>query len=249
MGPVAITGIGAVSPLGWGWKRLWEGVRIGRDGIADVKRYALDGFSVTKGGLVPDRNHPMPPEAVRSLCLEFAVEAAAEAVREAFLAEAELPTDRIGLCLGTSLGDTTGKVHRLAEDLGDRLEIHGPRLTVSTACASSANAIGLGKDLLEMGSVDVVLAGGADLLSASVFAGFYALGVLSQTKCAPFGLPLGTTLAEGAGFFLMESPDHAEARGAGAFGFLTGYGLSSDGYHETSPDPKGRGLARAIWAG
>jgi 3-oxoacyl-[acyl-carrier-protein] synthase II len=101
-------------------------------------------------------------------------------------------------------------------------------------------------ELLRLGSADLVLAGGADFLSDSVFAGFHALGVLSAAKCSPFGLPMGTTLGEGAGFLLLECEEYARARGKEPLAYLAGYGLSSDAFHETSPDPKGRGVGRAM---
>ena len=81
----------------------------------------------------------------------------------------------------------------------------GPRITVSTACTSSTNAIGVGLDLLQQNAADVVIAGGADALTPMMFAGFHALGVLSPEKCAPFSERYGTTLGEGAGFLILET--------------------------------------------
>ena len=102
--------------------------------------------------------------------------------------------------------------------------------------------------VIAMGGADAVLAGGADVLSSSVFAGFHALGVLSAQKCAPFSLPFGTTLGEGAGFLVLESGEAARKRGAEVLARLSGFGLSGDGYHETSPDPEGGGVTRALRA-
>jgi 3-oxoacyl-[acyl-carrier-protein] synthase II len=119
-------------------------------------------------------------------------------------------------------------------------------VTISTACASSTNALGLGKDLLDAGVADVVLAGGADTLTPEIFAGFHALGLLSAAPCAPFSHPPGTTLGEGAGFLVLERADEARARGALPLAALLGYGLSADAYHPTTPDPTGAGVARAL---
>ena len=92
----------------------------------------------------------------------------------------------------------------------------------------------------------MVVAGGADSLLREAFAGFSALGVLSAEKCAPCSEPQGTTLGEGAGFVVLERKGDAARRGATAWASIEGYGLSSDGYHETTPDPSGDGVARAI---
>jgi 3-oxoacyl-[acyl-carrier-protein] synthase II len=81
-----------------------------------------------------------------------------------------------------------------------------------------------------------------------MFAGFHALGVLSADKCGPFGQRYGTTLGEGAGFFVLETRAGARARAVRVRASLLGYGLSGDAFHETGPDPTGSGVARAIRA-
>ncbi|NNF29191.1 MAG: hypothetical protein HKN73_18340, partial [Gemmatimonadetes bacterium] len=130
----------------------------------------------------------------------------------------------------------------------DEVGFSGPRLTICTACSSSTGAIGIARDLLLTGRADLVLCGGADVLTERVFAGFHALGVLSGAPCAPFSTPFGTTLGEGAGFLVLERAEGARARAAEVLAWLSGYGLSGDGYHETSPDPGGHGVSRAIRA-
>jgi 3-oxoacyl-[acyl-carrier-protein] synthase II len=84
------------------------------------------------------------------------------------------------------------------------------------------------------------------VLCPEIFAGFHALGLLSPTKCAPFSEAVGTTLGEGAGFLVLEREQDAAARGASMLACLSGYGLSGDGYHATSPEPSGAGVARAL---
>ena len=103
-----------------------------------------------------------------------------------------------------------------------------------------------GAQFLLNGHADVVVAGGADTLLREAFAGFSALGVLSPAKCAPFSEPEGTTLGEGAGMVVVEREADAARRGARPWASVHGYGLSADGFHETTPDPTGSGLARAI---
>src|SRR5207249_4469693 len=161
--------------------------------------------------------------------------AAAEAI-----AHARLPIrpDRIALVLGSSLGTSHERMYELTDLVGDAVGVLGPRITISTACSSSSNAIGLARDLILAGVCDAALAGGTDVLSPELFAGFHALGVLSKSPCAPFSFPEGTTLGEGAGFVVLERVRDAGDR---ALAYVAGYGLSCDAHHPTTPDPSGMG--------
>ena len=155
---------------------------------------------------------------------------------------------RVAIVFGTSLATHPEGIHRLAELMGDAIGARGPKITVSTACSSSANAIGVGRDLVLEGLADVAIAGGADALTGEIFAGFHNLGLLAPDRCAPFSSPPGTTLGEGAGFLVLERADHAARRGASPVAWVSGMGLSCDAYHATSPDPAGGGIARAARA-
>ena len=188
---------------------------------------------------------PSGGSAAWGLCRQFAMRAAEEAVCQARLT-AGPPPHRIGFVLGTSLGDPDRDVHELAQDVVQNLDVAGPVITISTACSSSTSAIGIARDLLAMDAADAVITGGAAVLSPEVFAGFHALGVLSPGKCAPFSEPFGTTLGEGAGFLVLERSQSAFSRNAEPIATLAGYGLSADAHHETSPDPKGGGVYRAV---
>lgn len=232
----AITGLGVVTSLGRGAQRLWAAMADGLDGIAPVRRFETASFGGPLAGSIPD----LQAEPAVHLCQAIALEAANEAWAHARLDG--VPRERIALVFGSSLGDASIRVHEITEALGDALDIRGPRLSVSTACASSTNALGIALDLLALGSADVVIAGGSDVLSPLVLAGFQALGVLSAGKCAPFSEPPGTTLGEGAGFVVLER-DAARMPAAHA---VIGYGLAADAFHDTGPDPTGAGVARAI---
>lgn len=240
-----VTGMGAVTALGRGVARQWSAMAGGEDGIRPIERFDTEAFDVRLGGVVADRNARRPAGAGEAaLCIELGIDAAREAWAAAALDE--LARERIALVVGSSLGDEDVPLHRVTAAIGDAVGARGPRLTVSTACTSSTNALGLALDLLEQGAADAVLAGGADVLTPLVHAGFHALGVLAIGKCAPFSQPTGTTLGEGAGFLVLERADAARRRGARSDLAVLGYGLSADGYHETGPDPSGAGVARAL---
>ncbi len=248
--PSPITGIGAVSALGFGSAAIWSALAEGRDGIRPIERFETEGFPTALGATVPLDSHPeLDRASTGSLAVAFAVAAAREAISHAGLTLEELSTLRTALVLGASPTQEEPEVHELTRSVARELGLAPLQLTLSTACTSSANALIVGREILRAGLVDIVIAGGMDVLTQEFFAGFCRLGVVCPTKCAPFSQPVGTSLGEGAGILVLESPEHARARGASAVAFLTGGGSAADGYHETSPDPTGAGIARAIRAG
>ena len=96
------------------------------------------------------------------------------------------------------------------------------------------------------GKVSAALAGGAEALTLLTLLGMRSLGIMSKTPTAPFGGSEGISFGEGAAFFVLETRDSAEARGAEILGEILGFGSSSDGYDAITNDPSGHGLARAI---
>jgi 3-oxoacyl-(acyl-carrier-protein) synthase len=90
------------------------------------------------------------------------------------------------------------------------------------------------------------LAGGADAFATSTLAGFDGLKATSEDKCAPFSKPLGLNLGEGASFVFLETRKSAQERRARVHAEGAGSGMSNDAYHCSSPEPSGRGLARAM---
>ncbi|WP_285017312.1 beta-ketoacyl-[acyl-carrier-protein] synthase family protein [Novosphingobium sp. fls2-241-R2A-195] len=135
-----------------------------------------------------------------------------------------------------------------AAQLSMLLGVHGPVLTLSGACASSAQALGEAMHMIRAGRADVVIAGGAEAcLTRGSLTGWQSLGVLAPDTCRPFSRDRrGMVLGEGAAVLVLESERHAHARGARVLGELAGYGVSSDATHMTAPDVEG--IAAAIRA-
>jgi 3-oxoacyl-[acyl-carrier-protein] synthase II len=132
--------------------------------------------------------------------------------------------------------------------------LKGPNLTAVTACASSNTAIGDSLRLLQRGDVDVMITGGTEApITPLSVAGFCAMKAMStrndqpQQASRPFDAERdGFVMGEGAGILVMETLEHAQARGARIYAEVVGYGSTCDAYHITAPDPEGNGGARAM---
>lgn len=269
----SIVSVGAVTAFGTGADVLWGEVKAGSVAISTVDGIDLNGIRTQIAGTYRDSAaiaEARGTQAERDRVIELAI----VAVREARQA---LPADLVkglvgavvvGTCnagllsaktwLGSGASLTAVKTRELlsqvipqglAEAIANELNITGPVLAVNTACASGANSIGIGLDLISSGQADVVFAGGSDALSDIAFAGFNALESLSPTPAAPYSLDRsGLSLGEGASFLVLVSPEVAASRNLDVVADVVGYGLSADGYHVTAPRPDGSGAATAMLA-
>jgi 3-oxoacyl-(acyl-carrier-protein) synthase len=137
----------------------------------------------------------------------------------------------------------------LASGLADTYGLFGPVITVSTACASGTDALGIAAGKIRTGQADIMIAGGIDVLSSFALAGFHSLQALTHDKVRPFDRNRnGLALGEGAAFLVLESEKHARNRGSKIYGALSGYASRADANHLTGPHREGRGLSAAIRA-
>jgi 3-oxoacyl-[acyl-carrier-protein] synthase II len=208
---------------------------------------------------------------------QFAVAAARMAETDAGLNIAAEP-DRIGASIATAQGGVASLAECLRElgesqrihpslvtafmpnmaagwvsmELGTR----GPLGAPCTACAASAMAVGDGYDAIKLARAEVMLCGGSEAgITELAVAGFAAMRALSCRNGDPAGASRpfdadrdGFVMGEGAAVLVLEELEHARARGAKIYAELAGYGVSSDAFHMTEPDPLGAGQARAIGA-
>ena len=137
-------------------------------------------------------------------------------------------------------------------EIGARAGVHSP----VSACASGAEAIANAARMIRDGRADVVLTGGSEAVICGItMAGFSAMRALSTRNDDPTAASRpydtdrdGFVMGEGAGIVVLESRDHARARGASIYGVYGGAGMTSDGHHIAQPDPEGGGAARAMTA-
>ncbi|WP_345513433.1 beta-ketoacyl-[acyl-carrier-protein] synthase family protein [Phytohabitans houttuyneae] len=270
---VAIVAAGAVTAQGRGASSLWDGARAGRVAIRPVTGLDMSGYGTKLAGEVTDLEEAphayRRPEGFRERVVELALHAAAEALDEAPALVAAAGGERAGVVFGTcNAGLIAGREWLAALERDDRPDpllatlvppqataealagafgLGGPVLSVNTACASGANAIGWAADLIRTGRADLMLAGGADALSDVCFAGFSSLEALASEPARPYSRGRqGLSLGEGGVFLLLARADLAAAHGPAPIAYVAGYGLSADGYHPTAPRPDGSGAARAI---
>jgi 3-oxoacyl-[acyl-carrier-protein] synthase II len=208
---------------------------------------------------------------------QFAVAAARMAEEDAGLDIAPEP-DRIGASIATAQGGVgslaeclreLGESQRIHPSLvtafmpnmaagwvSMELGTRGPLGAPCTACAASAMAIGEGYDAIKLGRAEVMLCGGSEAgITELAVAGFAAMRALSRRNDDPAAASRpfdadrdGFVMGEGAAVLVLEELEHARARGARIYAELAGYGVSSDSFHMTEPDPLGAGQARAVGA-
>ena len=142
-----------------------------------------------------------------------------------------------------------------AGNISIALGTKGPAQIVATACASSTDALGIALDMIRAGRADVIVAGGAEaVITEFTVGGFMKMRALSthfndtpEKASRPFNADRdGFVMGEGAAVLVLESEEHARARGARVYAELAGYGATSDAYHITAPDPSGLGAIKAI---
>ena len=273
---VVVTGLGAVSPLGWGLGSLWDGLRSGKTAIGPFDRFDNSGHRTRVAAQVDLAAEPERPSGKPrrlSIADRFAVAAAREAV-----ARARLDLDDCGGRTGVYFGSSTGGMletetyfdallaavagrgrppatsllasqqHSGPGDAVARdLRIGGPVQSIATACVSGAMAIGDAVLGVRRGEVDVAIAGGSDSLCRLTYAGFNALRAVDERPCRPFrGDRAGLSLGEGAAALVLEPLERALARGARPLALAAGQAATCDAHHMTSPHPDGLGAAAAI---
>lgn len=254
--PIAVLAAGAVTPLGPDLDAFWSGLLRGAVGISSIERFPVDDLRVGQGGEI---KRLAVPDGVATHCRASRLLVAAAADLRGRAAPVVEPR-RLGVVVGTALGGVEELEHALAAGrsrcaLGGRydrpartlarwLGARGPVLTVSTACASGATALGVAADLLHDDRADLVVAGGYDVLCRFVMRGFDALRSLTRDRVRPFDRRRsGLLLGEGAALVLLAR--EADAPGP-RLGRLLGHASTADGCHLTAPDPAGRGLERAV---
>lgn len=265
---VAVTGMGAVSAMGWSLEALWQGLSQGKSGLGPLTLFPSPRHSHLPVGQAPpnDEANERPP-ASRSILLADC--ATRQAIQQANLDADRQSAARTGLALGACTGGMLeteaymqGLIERdegrfdlaanhvcaaVTEYLARTFHVGGPIATVSDACASGASAITMACDWINAGLADRVVCGGVDVLTRLTLNGFASLLVVAEDGCRPFDAQRqGMSLGEGAGILVLERMDHATARNAAVFGRIAGWATTCDAHHPSGPHPQGDGAFTAM---
>nr|WP_302650156.1 beta-ketoacyl-ACP synthase II [uncultured Agathobaculum sp.] len=276
---LVITGMGAVTPVGIGVDNYWQALISGRCGIGRITRFDASALPVQIAAELKDFEPTdfMPKTLARTMdpFMQFAFAAAEEALADSGLA-IQTESDRVGIVMGTAMdGVTTVANTQAAFDAGHRVGprfvpmtigniaaaqiaiahgIHGPSLTLNTACSAGGDAMMTAAMLLCAGEAEAILAvGGESILCPIVVSGLAQAKALSRRNddpehaCRPFDLDRdGFVIGEGGGALVIETEEHALARGAKIHAVLAGWANTSDAHHVTAPCPDGAGAAACM---
>jgi 3-oxoacyl-[acyl-carrier-protein] synthase II len=267
---VAVVAVGVVSPLGFGVAETLDSLRQARDCVTAVTRFSIAECRCKTAGQVPDdRLLADLNKRLRAKRLHRAshmmIHAGREAVAQVPQFEPELTvigTTSGGMSYGEqyyrSLCQSGNLRHaptwianypsqKPVIDAQEAFGISAPCQVIANACASGTNAIGHAFECVRSGRCQRVLAGGYDALSELVFTGFDSLQASTPEKCRPFDRRrTGMVLGEGAAILALENLDLARKRGAPVLAEIAGYGISTDNFHITQPDPSGIGPRNAM---
>jgi len=267
---VAVTAAGVISPLGFGLAETLESLRSVQDCVTPVMRFSVTQCRCKTAGQVSDSrllaSHAQIPRSGR---LHRASHMMIQALQELVTQQPEFEPEL------TVVGTTSGgmsygeRYYRSLSGAGDMRHaptwianypaqkpvidaqtvfgISAPCHVIANACASGTNAVGHAFECVRSGRYQRVLAGGYDALAEMVFVGFDSLQASTPEKCRPFDRHRsGMVLGEGAAVLALENLDLARERGASVLAEIIGYGISTDNFHITQPEPSGIGARQAM---
>jgi 3-oxoacyl-[acyl-carrier-protein] synthase II len=279
---VVVTGLGLVTPNGIGVEQSWQSLVNGQSGVGPITLFDTEGFATriaaeVKGFEPADFMERKKIKEVGRF-IPFAMAATKMALEQAQLDLTDEDRERAGVFIGVGLGGLEnlerctltlehkgpGKVspyfipsliaNMAAGQVSIAFGLRGPTLSHTSACSSSAHAIGEALRWMQRGDADVMVAGGAEATISPIgIAGFSAMFALSRRNDDPAGASRpwdkgrdGFVCGEGAGTLVLETLTRAKKRGARILAEVIGYGATSDAYHITKPSPSGVGGARAM---
>ena len=279
---VVVTGMGAVAPNGNSVSEYWDALTAGQSGIDHITYFDNTDFPLKIAGEVSnfDPEQYFERKEVRKLdpFSVYALVASNEAMEMSGLDADGFDPQRGGVMVGCGIGGITPLLaeHVVLQNRGARRvspffvtklisniaggqiaikwNLQGPNQTVTSACASATDAIGLALRLIQSGSADIMVAGGTEASICDLpLAGFSTIRALCnaadppQSASRPFDKDRGGfVMGDGAGMLVLETEEHAVSRGATILGELAGYGSPNDAFHVTQPAQGGAGAVKAM---
>ena len=275
MEKVVVTGMHMITSLGLDMQSNWENLKAGKSGVKKISLFDASSCQTQIAAELPAEFETLWPNYIKKRAADQMTRmtkacfvCAKEAVKQSGINFDETDRNRCGVILGvvttanTSAEKGTTEQNRILKSMNNAMsawisleyKLQGPNFTVSSACASSAYAIGLGYDMIKNGAADVVIVGGADsIVNKEEIDGFNNLYALStendnpEKASKPFSKDRdGFVIGEGAGVLVLESERSARARNAEIVAEIAGYATSSEAYNIMAPMKDGEGIAHAL---
>ena len=278
---VVITGMGTINPIGHNVNETWESIKNKECGIQEISLIDSSTYKTKFDAEIKnyDPNEFFDPKTAKrnDRYTQFGIIAAREAVKDSGITKENSDHSRIGTYFSSGIGGLTtiqeqcqiyfekgnsrisplfipmGISNMAAGTIAIEHGFKGESMSIVTACASSAHAIGEAYRAIQLGEEDIILAGGSEAsINEVALAGFENMKALTHaTEVDRASIQFvaersGFVMGEGAGAIILEELEHAKARGAKIYAELIGYGSTTDAYHITSPSPDGEGGANAM---
>ncbi len=261
---VVVTGLGAITSVARGREATWAGLLAGRDGLGPLTRLHLPQEPAQVAAEIAWSEPRVKRQTLCEVWSRIALEEALDGWRPTLEARrmgvfqgagtSGLPIPEayfVALREGRPATPLAEAAYQspctVADALAGVIGAEGPRSTIMNACSSSLLALGQAWERVATGELDLAIAGGAESLCVSTWAGFSCLKAVDATPCRPFSADrAGLNLGEAAVQFILEPLEQAQARGAVIFAEIRGYGASLDAHHPTAPHPEGDGARRAM---
>ena len=279
---VVVTGMGIISPLGNELEVTWQNILTGKSGAKTVTAFDVTDYPTKFAAPVEnfdDVNH-LDVKTKRRVdeFVQYGLVASKHAIENSGLELNSIDSSRIGVSIGSGIGglDTIEKNALTLDKRGPRkispffvpgaivnmvsglvsieYGLHGPNLSIVTACSSGNHSIGFSARSISHGDCDVMITGGSEMAITPLgLGGFSAVTALSTNNENPTKASRpwdkdrdGFVLGDGAGVLVLEEYEHAKARSANIYAEVTGFGMSSDAFHMTAPAEDGKGAKQAM---
>jgi len=279
---VVVTGMGIISPLGNELETTWQNILAGKSGAKTVTAFDVTEYPTKFAAPVEnfdDVNH-LDVKTKRRVdeFVQYGLVASKHAIENSGLELNSIDSSRIGVSIGSGIGglDTIEKNALTLDKRGPRkispffvpgaivnmvsglvsieYGLHGPNLSIVTACSSGNHSIGFSARSISHGDCDVMITGGSEMAITPLgLGGFSAVTALSTNNENPTQASRpwdkdrdGFVLGDGAGVLVLEEYEHAKARSANIFAEVSGFGMSSDAFHMTAPAEDGKGAKQAM---
>ncbi|PKP59200.1 beta-ketoacyl-[acyl-carrier-protein] synthase II [Candidatus Atribacteria bacterium HGW-Atribacteria-1] len=279
---VVITGLGPVTPVGIGKNKFWQSLIQGKCGIDRISYFDTEKYPTKIAAEVKDFNYTnyisIKEANKMDKSTQFSIVAAMLALEDSKLKITEKDSYSTGVIIGSGIGGigTFEKQHKIllekgpgrvspffvpmmisnisAGEIAIKIGAKGPNGVITTACASSAHALGIAFKLLQQGDAQIIISGGTEAaITPMALAGFCKMRALStqndhpKNASKPFDKERdGFIMGEGAGILILETLQHAKERNANIYAEIFGFGMTADAYHITAPEPEGEAAAKAM---